>query len=241
MKKITIALCCLLFAGLSNAQNTTPLPRTIAVIGTAEIEIVPDEIYVHAELREFTKDKKKYLIEDLEKGMVNFIETVTKTSVKDITMDDVDGDVIALKRKTRDAVITKTYEIKFKDYKQVTQFMAATDSLFVRGSYISRYSHSKIDEYKKQVKIDAIKSAKTKADYLLEAIGSKTGKPISISEPSGFVSMNDRRIANTAGIAQSRSGNSFSRYEDGEDRLSITPSAKKIKLSYSINAEFEIL
>lgn len=238
MKKIAFALACLFVTGFANAQNNAPQPRSIAVIGTAEIEVTPDEIYVYAELREFTRDKKKYMIEDLEKGMVNFIESVTKTPAKDITMDDVDGDVIALKRKTRDATITKTYEIKFKDYKQVTQFMAATDSLHVRGSYISRYSHSKIDEYKKQVKIDAIKAAKTKADYLLEAIGSKTGKPLSIVEPSGYVNVNDRRTANFGGLAQTRY-NARERMEDGD--ISTTMSTKKIKLTYSINAEFEIL
>lgn len=238
MKKIAFALACLLLSGFVNAQNNAPQPRSIAVIGTAEIEVTPDEIYVYAELREFTREKKKYMIEDLEKGMVNFIESVTKTPAKDITMDDVDGDVIALKRKTRDAVITKVYEIKFKDYKQVSQFMAATDSLFVRNSYISRYSHSKIDEYKKQVKIDAIKAAKTKADYLLEAIGSKTGKPLSIVEPNGYVNVNDRRIERLGGLAQLRS-NSRERYDDGNSDN--TPSTKKIKLTYSINAEFEIL
>jgi uncharacterized protein YggE len=239
MKKVVFALACVLISSLALAQNNAPQPRSIAVIGTAEIEVTPDEIYVYAELREFTRDKKKYMIEDLEKGMVNFIESVTKTPAKDITMDDVDGDVIALKRKTRDAVITKVYEIKFKDYKQVSQFMAATDSLFVRNSSITRYSHSKIDEYKKQVKIDAIKAAKTKADYLLEAIGSKTGKPLSISETTGYVSVNDRRTTNFAGIAQTRY-NARERYEDG-DTGSTTLSTKKIKLSYSINAEFEIL
>ena len=109
MHKIATAIFCLLISGATYAQNTTPPVRSIAVIGTAELEVVPDEIYVNADLREFTKEKKKYLIEDLQKGMVNFIETVCGTPQKDITMDDVDGDVIALKRKTRDAEITKSY------------------------------------------------------------------------------------------------------------------------------------
>ena len=47
---------------------------------------------------------------------------------------------------------------------------------------IRNYSHSKIQEYKKQLKIEAIKAAKEKAAYLLEAINEKIGLAIEISE-----------------------------------------------------------
>lgn len=247
MKKIVLALFAVISLSATgiHAQAPAVQPRSISVAGTAELEIVPDEIYVSATLAEFTKDKKKYLIEDLEKGMVGFIETVTKTQKNDIRMDDMDASVIALKRKSKDAVISKSYEIKFKDQKQVAQFFASIDSLNVRNVYVLRYSHSKMDEYKKQIKINAIKAAKEKADYLLEAIGSKTGKPLQISEPSGFVSIDDGSDFRPfrGNVYQSRMlENNISQSYGGEEDVPAvsTVGGKKIKLSYTINAQFEI-
>ena len=44
-------------------------------------------------------------------------------------------------------------------------------------------SHSKIIEYRKQLKIQAVKAAKEKGIYLAEAIGEKIGETITIHEP----------------------------------------------------------
>ncbi len=44
--------------------------------------------------------------------------------------------------------------------------------------------NSEIEKYRKEVKIKAMKAAKDKADYLLNAIGERTGKPIYIQERS---------------------------------------------------------
>ncbi|MBL0146651.1 MAG: hypothetical protein IPP48_13840 [Chitinophagaceae bacterium] len=54
MKKLLILINCFL---LLNAKAQTSVsnnlyPKTITVTGTAEMEIVPDEIYVNVELRE---------------------------------------------------------------------------------------------------------------------------------------------------------------------------------------------
>ena len=47
---------------------------------------------------------------------------------------------------------------------------------------ITKATHSDIIEIKKKNRIQAIKSAKAKADYLLSAIGEQTGKPAMINE-----------------------------------------------------------
>ena len=44
-------------------------------------------------------------------------------------------------------------------------------------------SHSKITEYRKDLKIKAIKAARDKGLYLTEAIGEKLGEAITINEP----------------------------------------------------------
>lgn len=58
MKKIITLLTTLLLTNLLIAQSQPicdPFPKTISVTGSAEMEIVPDEIYVQLDLREYKK------------------------------------------------------------------------------------------------------------------------------------------------------------------------------------------
>lgn len=247
MKKHILLLSAIFaFAFTTKAQEVSK-EHSIKVIGTAEMEIVPDEIYMSVTLREYTKDKKKFTIEELEKNLVNFIEKTTNTDKKDIKMDNMSAYVLSMKRKNKDEVITKSYDVKFKNSQQVYMLYSVMDSLGVSKAYVSKYSHSKMDEYKKQIKINAIKAAKEKAIYLLEAIGEKAGKAIAVTELTGFVSVNDGTYDNARennyysntnySMVQSRSlgvlGGSDSASES-------TIGDKTIKLNYSINAEFAI-
>lgn len=245
MKRIILILCAILaFAFTTKAQETKG-EHSIKVIGTAEMEIVPDEIYMSVTLREYTnKEKKKFTIEELEKNLVNYIEKVTATDKKDIKMDNMSAYVLSMKRKNKDEIISKSYDVKFKNSQQVYMLYSVMDSLGISKAYVSKYSHSKMDEYKKQIKINAIKAAKEKATYLLEAIGEKAGKAISVDEKTGFVSVNDGtdnyernfrgNVYNT--ISQSTAYGHTSSDESSENTIG----DKTIKLNYSVNAEFAI-
>jgi hypothetical protein len=100
-----------------------------------------------------------------------------------------------------------------------------------------------MDEYKKQIKINAVKAAKDKATYLLEAIGEKVGKAITITETTGFVEVDDgiydNRYRNglSNNISQSFSN---TRFLDESGNAENMIGDKTIKLSYSINTEFAI-
>ncbi|MFT5337217.1 MAG: hypothetical protein ACI9YL_001219, partial [Luteibaculaceae bacterium] len=56
------------------------------------------------------------------------------------------------------------------------------DELEVEYANIRKISHSRLEQIKKDTRIQAIKAAKEKADYLLEAIGQKTGKALQVQE-----------------------------------------------------------
>lgn len=244
-KKLFIAL--LFVCSVAAKAQDIKKPHTIKVTGTAELEIVPDEIYMSVTLKEYMKDKKKQTIEDLEKDLVNFLEKVTIIDKKDIKMDNMSGYLIKMKRKEKDEQITKSYKIKFKNPQQVYQLYAVMDSLGISNAFVSKYSHSKMDEYKKQVKVNAIKSAKEKAGYLLDAIGEKAGKAVSVEEKTGYVAVddgtndNDRRNYRYAQNASFLSNNDYVRMEDGSGADSSLIGDKTIKLQYDIEVEFEIL
>ena len=65
---LILATCCFLS---SRSQNNAPLQRTISATGNSKIEIVPDEIYIAVNLREY--DKKGAGKIDIETIKNNFL------------------------------------------------------------------------------------------------------------------------------------------------------------------------
>lgn len=64
MNKLFISFALLFFALIAFGQTQiNPYPKTITVTGSTEIEIIPDEIYVQVDLKEYGKKrtgKNKY-------------------------------------------------------------------------------------------------------------------------------------------------------------------------------------
>ncbi len=80
-KDNTNSICLFLFQLVTAQQNqpifiNNPFPKTINVSGSAEMEIVPDEIYVNIELKEYQKkgESKK----DLEQSRINFSDSANQ-------------------------------------------------------------------------------------------------------------------------------------------------------------------
>lgn len=246
MKNLLFTFCIAVSSVLALQAQTAPViqERIISLTGTSELEIVPDEIYVSVTLREFTKDKRKYTIEELEKVFLHFVETTTTTPRADVKMDNADARIIAMKRREKDAVINKTYEVKYKNNEQVLMLFSAADSLNLSYVNIRRYSHSKIEEYKRDVRVQAVANAKEKATYMLAALNQKPGKVLTLTETIPYVTIDDGiedfrpYRGNMFTTAYSFSTGGIPADQSGVESSSLV---KTIKLSYSVQLTFEIV
>ena len=100
-------------------------------------------------------------------------------------------------------------------------------------------SHSKITEFRKQLKIQAIKAAKDKANYLSESIGEKTGVAISISEPAEINLYNNVSNENIRLRGMSSFGYLEKDSIGNNDNLQAVD-FKKMKLRYEVTAVFAL-
>lgn len=82
MKKIFTVCTVLMSCFLSTAQTqlANPFPKTISVTGSAEMEVIPDEIYVQVDLKEFKRRGEKV---DLESIKTNFLNTCHVIGIPD--------------------------------------------------------------------------------------------------------------------------------------------------------------
>lgn len=212
-------------------KDTKPDKPIIEVNGRAELEIVPDEIYVLITLRERSKNTDKWKIETQEDNLKNKLKE-KGFDLANLSLSDASGDLQYGGFLRKNKVLTeKRLTMKLATAGEVNKLFQVLDELEIEDANITRTWHSKMDELKKQTKIRAMQAAKAKADYLLTAIGEQTGKPLHIRETDY-----------TPVYQQNMLSNVMERATDGAQSggLGNDISFTKIKVAYEIYAKFEI-
>jgi uncharacterized protein len=235
MKKMTITLVMLFSLVYANAQNEKNLfPRTITVTGSAEMEIIPDEIYVQVDLKEY--DKKGQGKVNIDRIKHDFLLSVKSLGIPDslvsiAAFDGLNSNPWWRKKHKKDELYaTISYQVKVSNSNQLDQLVDILDDNATENFFIQRTATSRMEELRKKLKIDAIKAAREKADYLSEAINEKTGVAVTINEPVEYF---------TPYVYNMKASNIQLR-EQAMTPEDATVSFKKIKLKYDITVVFAL-
>jgi len=233
MKYILILTVIVFTFRVSEAQYVQPGQEKpyIEVVGSGEMEIIPNEIYIGFTLKERMDGKNKITIESQEADVKEQLQKAGFDLDK-LSLADASADYVTVKRKNKEVLASKNYLMKVATTSEVASVFEVLDNVQALNGDITRVAHSEIEKYRKEVKILAIKAAKEKAGYLLEAIGETVGKPMMIQERESYDDiMPMPRMANMK-MAMSADA------EFAEEVPEI--SFQKIKLKYSVFARFEI-
>jgi uncharacterized protein YggE len=212
--------------------------KTVNASGIAEMEIVPDEIYVQVQLREY--DKKGGSKVDIDAIKNGFLKAAASIGLNenDISIQGYqgwDGNFWLYKKnkkKNPDLKASIIYQVKLSGTKKMDELVQKLDDEATQNFFISRVSHSKLQEFKKQLKIQAIKSAKEKAIYLAEAINEKAGEALTINEPNEINPFPQPVYANRMMEAKVAT--------DAGDEQPMNVDFKKMKLQYEVNVVFAL-
>ena len=231
MKKILIFFL-MITATVSIAQNNEN-ERIIEVNGKAEMEIEPDEIKFIIAIEEYWKEEfeKKKDFEDY-KTKVPLAE-IEDALIKNLRNAGIEKEDIKVKSmgnywryRGKEFLYSKQFEINISDLSKINKLTQTLDSKGIKYMNIGELNHSKIEEFKKQVKIDALKDAKEKAQYLVESIDSELGEVITISEMSDSY------------IRPMRAGAMM--MKSAEMATESIDEVENIKLEYQVRATFRI-
>jgi uncharacterized protein YggE len=235
MKKFYLFISVLLIATNSFGQSSDNCIKDpfISVSGTAKMEIIPDKIFLNIVLTEKDRNDKKQLSE-IE---VLFLGVLEKLNISryDLSLSDANSSIIRVPWKGKKISKSKQYQLMVKDVKTLSSLLNELEMVDISHVSISFVDHSKIEEYKKEVKIKAVMAAKEKAEYLLKAIGKEIGDPIEISENSYGVSQSLQ--SKVAGVNVTMRGQ---RSEDAQYFIDDQITFEKIELEYSVFAKFKI-
>ena len=187
MKSFLIILSAFIFfhPAFSQQDEKAEQVKKIEVVGTAEKEIVPNEIYLSIGLKEYkTKGGDIVPIARLENQLAKAVKNAG-IDEDDFQIENVYGNNYWSWRRKKDDpefLAAKQYRLKLGDLNKVNGILSELDPLGIHTVNISDYSHTNLEEYKKELKIKALQNAKEKAGYLLESIDQELGAAIAIYE-----------------------------------------------------------
>ena len=209
------------FTSLINAQDIKK--NFIEVTGIAEMEVEPDEIIFSIGIK--ANDKN-----ELAAAEKNMFEVLKKNNINE---KDVNFQSMYQNSYSKTMRFTKSFKFKASTKTVMSQLFEDLNQKWVSNINIAEIKNTKIADYKKEVKIKALKAAKDKADYLLESIGKKTGIPMEIVEIEDYTS----DIVMPRYYAQAKVANLS--LEAGSDDNQFS-NIENIKLKYSIKTKYEI-
>jgi uncharacterized protein YggE len=236
MKKVLIVLVTWVFAAHVMAQDTKPVQRTISANGSSEIEVVPDEIYVQVDLREYNKKNgDKVDINTIKNNFLAACKSIGLTE-KDVTVQSYQGYDNNYwwwkknKKQNPDMKASVSYWIKVSKVDTLDALVDKMDDEATQNFFIAKTSYSKMDEVKKDLKVAAVKAARDKAIYLAEAIGEQVGQAVTINEPA---EVNQPQPVYANAMLKAANAENFSQPPMDVD-------FKKIKIQFDVNVVFAL-
>jgi len=226
MKKIILLAALAALTVNSFAQNVD-LRRKIEVTGIAEQEVTPDIINVSISLQEYMNGRTKVTIDQLETQLEHAVKDAG-IAKEDFTINNVSAyNNSYQKKKNPDFLASKQYLIKFHDLNKFNEVLSQVDPKGIQSTNIDSYDYSKMPALKRELKIQALLAARDKATYLLNSINEKLGSVINITETDNSNYPGPRMLYANKVMSSNTTGDSDIDF-------------KKIKLSFQVNAVFEI-
>jgi uncharacterized protein YggE len=213
----------LTFGSLINAQETKK--NFIEVTGVAEMEVEPDEIIFNVGI----KDDNKNQLADNEKLL---FETLKSNGVKN---ENIKFKSMYQNIYSKTKIFTKNFQFKINKKTDMSGLFEGLNQKWVSNINIAEIKNTKIADFRKTVKINALKAAKEKADYLLESIGKKVGTPLEITEIEDYTSDMIMPVAYRSKVANVQMEAADANVDYSFDNI------ENIKLKYSIKTKYEIL
>ena len=226
MKRFILAAAVALLALPAAAQVQEAFPSYIQVNGRAEREIAPDEFYLQIVINE-RDSKGKISVESQQRDMIAALKRLGVNVEKQLKVANLSSEFF----KKNTSVATAKYQLQLGSSAEVGKVWQALDGLGISNVSILKVSHSQLERYKSEVRVEAMRNAKQNAATLAEAIGQTIGKCFYV-----YDSNNDVMPVFYNNMAVMRSAKAFDAAEAAAEEEPLD--FKTIKLQYSVQAKF---
>lgn len=227
MKRLILWAVAALVALPAAAQTQEAFPSYVQVYGRAEKEITPDEFYLQIIINE-RDSKGKISVESQQRDMIAALKRLNVDIDKQLKVANLSSEFF----KKKSSVATAKYQLQLGSSAEVARVWQALDDLGISNVSILKVSHSKIDQLKEEVRVEAIRNARKNAATLAEAIGQQVGRCFYIYDSNSNVvpAVYDNRVLMRSAKAV---GTAEMQFEE-EAPLEF----KTLRLEYGVQAKF---
>lgn len=226
MKKLIAMAVVALMALPAAAQMQEAYPSYIQVTGRAEKELTPDEFYLQIVINE-RDSKGKISVESQQRDMVAVLRKLGVDVEKQLKMANLSSEFF----KKNTSVAMAKYQLQLGSSGEVAKVWQALDDLGISNISILKVTHSQLDKYKQEVRLEAMRNAQKSAQEMAGAIGQTIGKCFYIYDSNSNVLP---VMYDNAALMRSAKAAADAESAAEEDPLEF----KTIKLEYGVQAKF---
>ena len=154
MKRLIVLAAAALMAFPAMAQMQEAYPSYIQVNGRAEKEITPDEFYLQVVINE-RDSKGRISVESQQRDMIAALRKLGVDVEKQLKVANLSSEFF----KKNTSVATAKYQLQLGSAAEVAKVWQALDALGISNVSILKVSHSKLEAYKQEVRLAAMRNA----------------------------------------------------------------------------------
>ncbi len=178
MKRLLLAAVAAAALAMSaSAQELGETIPTVTVNGSAQLKITPDVLYLSITLDE-SDTKGKVPLEEQRRKMFAALKKSGIDAEKQLRVLDMSSSFF----RKRGSLSSSKYELKVGSTAEARKVFEALDAAGIPNVQIVRSTSSKLDEYRDQVRMEAMRNAQSRARQLAEAVGQSIGMCYEITD-----------------------------------------------------------
>jgi len=178
MKKLLMAAFAAAALAMSaSAQELGETIPTVTVNGSAQLKITPDVLYLTISLDE-SDTKGKVPLEEQRSKMFAALKKSGIDAEKQLRVLDMSSSFF----RKRGSLSSSKYELKVGSAAEARKVFETLDAYGIPNVQIVRSTSSKLDEYRNQVRAEAMRNAQSRARQLAEAVGQSIGACYEITD-----------------------------------------------------------
>ena len=180
MKKFfiaSLALIALMLSAPLSAQDLGQTIPTVSVNGSAQLKVLPDEIYITIKLDE-SDTKGKVTLEEQRRNMFAALKKAGVDAEKQLSVVDMNSSYY----RRKGALAVTQYELKVATAEAVGKVFEALEKAGIPNVNVTRTAYSKMEELRSEARKAAMVNAQQRARELADAVGQSVGACYEIND-----------------------------------------------------------
>ena len=209
----------------ATAQELGQTIPTVSVNGSAQLKVLPDEIYITIKLDE-SDTKGKVTLEEQRRNMFATLKNAGVDAEKQLAVVDMNSSYY---RRKGSLAVTQ-YELKVATAEAVGKVFDALEKAGIPNVNVTRTAYSKMEELRSEARKAAMVNAQQRARELAEAVGQSVGACYEINDytttTQAVATRGKMMLANSAALDGAT--------EEAEPNVEF----EQIVVSYNVSAKF---